>query len=291
MFDDAQKEPEDIFEQTDQAAPQVPPPTQPEAAPAPAEPAPVPATPEPAPAPTPEPAAQPEAAADQASYEEQLAAYEQQKAAYEAQQQAAASAPAPEQVAAPEPQVYADPAQAMSGADYGDAGKGNWKAIMLVAASILVIVAAFFISMKILGSRGETTPEPPEELSPTIDVIEDDAAVIEEEPVVEPEPEEEEEEPVIEEEPEEEEVDMTDSDKDGLTDLEEAVLGTSPESPDTDGDGLYDYEEAMTWQTDPLNPDTDGDGFQDGAEVSGGYDPNGDGELLTVPDEEDDATK
>lgn len=41
---------------------------------------------------------------------------------------------------------------------------------------------------------------------------------------------------------------------------------------DTDGDGLTDAEEAALG-TDPHNPDTDGDGFDDGVEVSQGSDP------------------
>jgi len=71
-----------------------------------------------------------------------------------------------------------------------------------------------------------------------------------------------------------------DSDKDGLTDAEEELLGTDSNSTDTDGDGLFDYEEAKTYNTNPLNPDTDGDGFLDGQEVKGGYNPNGPGKLL-----------
>lgn len=58
-----------------------------------------------------------------------------------------------------------------------------------------------------------------------------------------------------------------DSDGDGLTDREEAMLGTDPFNPDTDGDGLTDGEEVKIYHTDPLNPDTDGDGLSDGAEV------------------------
>ncbi|MCX7007999.1 MAG: OmpA family protein [Kiritimatiellaeota bacterium] len=58
-----------------------------------------------------------------------------------------------------------------------------------------------------------------------------------------------------------------DSDGDGLTDREEAALGTDPFNPDTDGDGLTDGEEVKIYHTDPLNPDTDGDGLSDGAEV------------------------
>ncbi len=58
-----------------------------------------------------------------------------------------------------------------------------------------------------------------------------------------------------------------DSDGDGLTDAEEAVIGTDPYNPDTDGDGLSDYDEVRVYKTNPLNPDTDLDGLTDGAEV------------------------
>jgi len=43
-------------------------------------------------------------------------------------------------------------------------------------------------------------------------------------------------------------------------------------SKDSDGDGLTDLEEARLG-TNPFNPDTDGDGFLDGIEVATGYDP------------------
>ena len=42
-----------------------------------------------------------------------------------------------------------------------------------------------------------------------------------------------------------------DSDGDGLTDLQEIVLGTDVSDPDTDGDGFSDLLEAAR-QTDPL---------------------------------------
>ncbi|MBA3047515.1 thrombospondin type 3 repeat-containing protein [Patescibacteria group bacterium] len=71
-----------------------------------------------------------------------------------------------------------------------------------------------------------------------------------------------------------------DSDQDGLTNQEEAGLGTSSESVDSDGDGLFDREEVKVYQTDPLNADTDGDGFLDGEEVKDGYNPNGPGNLF-----------
>jgi hypothetical protein len=73
-----------------------------------------------------------------------------------------------------------------------------------------------------------------------------------------------------------------DSDGDGLTDVEEAQLGTDPLKIDTDNDGLNDREEVKIYLTDPNNPDTDGDGYQDGAEVRAGYNPKGPGRLLIV---------
>ncbi|MFT6045670.1 MAG: hypothetical protein ACI9WC_001371, partial [Arenicella sp.] len=95
-----------------------------------------------------------------------------------------------------------------------------------------------------------------------------------------------------------------DQDDDGLTNDEEAILGTDPTNPDTDGDGLKDGEEVITTNpsdacdpdpnvgacdqdddgltndeeaaagTDPTNPDTDGDGYNDGEEVTGVDDPS-----------------
>jgi len=58
-----------------------------------------------------------------------------------------------------------------------------------------------------------------------------------------------------------------DSDGDGLTNSEEAQIGTDPLNPDTDGDGLGDGEEVKTYATNPLVPDTDSDGLGDGEEV------------------------
>ncbi|MFA5317976.1 MAG: hypothetical protein WC323_00660 [Patescibacteria group bacterium] len=76
---------------------------------------------------------------------------------------------------------------------------------------------------------------------------------------------------------------ITDSDKDGMTDGEEKRLGTDPNSSDTDGDGLFDREEIRVYKTDPINPDSDGDGYSDGAEVKNGYNPNGQGKLYELP--------
>ncbi len=73
-----------------------------------------------------------------------------------------------------------------------------------------------------------------------------------------------------------------DSDQDGLTDREEADLGTDSYNPDTDNDGLTDREEAKVYKTDALSADTDGDGYQDGAEVTQGYNPLGPGKLLEI---------
>lgn len=58
-----------------------------------------------------------------------------------------------------------------------------------------------------------------------------------------------------------------DSDFDGLLDLEEAALGTSPANPDSDDDGLDDGQE-VEQGTHPLDEDTDGDGLLDGEETN-----------------------
>ncbi|HBQ58971.1 MAG TPA: hypothetical protein DD671_04935 [Balneolaceae bacterium] len=80
-----------------------------------------------------------------------------------------------------------------------------------------------------------------------------------------------------------------DSDGDGLTDAEEAELGTDANSADSDGDGLTDAEEINEYETDPMNPDTDGDGLSDGDEVNSyNTDPNctdSDGDGLSDGDE------
>jgi hypothetical protein len=64
----------------------------------------------------------------------------------------------------------------------------------------------------------------------------------------------------------------TDSDGDGLTDLEEIIIESDPNDPDTDGDGLDDKQE-QDWGTDPNEVDTDADGINDYIEVSRGTDP------------------
>ncbi|PJA93948.1 MAG: hypothetical protein CO132_00695 [Candidatus Kerfeldbacteria bacterium CG_4_9_14_3_um_filter_45_8] len=59
---------------------------------------------------------------------------------------------------------------------------------------------------------------------------------------------------------------------------------------DTDGDGLTDVEE-VTYGTDPALEDTDGDTFLDGAEVENGYNPAGPGKLLSQNAKENDAER
>lgn len=66
---------------------------------------------------------------------------------------------------------------------------------------------------------------------------------------------------------------LTDKDLDGLTDAEEAKLGTDPNNSDTDKDGLMDNDEIKIYKTNPLKADTDADGKTDGYEVRRGTDP------------------
>jgi len=63
-----------------------------------------------------------------------------------------------------------------------------------------------------------------------------------------------------------------DSDDDGLTDQQEADLGTDPQLADSDDDRLLDGAEVDA-STDPLNADSDGDSYADGDEVTEGTDP------------------
>jgi hypothetical protein len=63
-----------------------------------------------------------------------------------------------------------------------------------------------------------------------------------------------------------------DSDEDGLTDAEEAELGTDPNNADSDGDGLADGVE-VELGTSPTTADTDGDGYTDAEEQAEGTSP------------------
>lgn len=51
------------------------------------------------------------------------------------------------------------------------------------------------------------------------------------------------------------------------------------EETDSDNDGLTDIEELKVYGTDPKEDDTDGDGYLDGDEVKKGYSPVGEGKL------------
>jgi hypothetical protein len=64
-----------------------------------------------------------------------------------------------------------------------------------------------------------------------------------------------------------------DPDGDGLTNDQEAELGTDPNDADTDDDLLEDGAEVNLHDTDPTNADTDGDGYLDGWEYNEGSDP------------------
>jgi len=68
-------------------------------------------------------------------------------------------------------------------------------------------------------------------------------------------------------------VNDVDSDEDGLSDSEEAELGTDPNLADTDGDGLGDGDE-VDGGTNPLASDSDDDGYTDLEELDAGTDPN-----------------
>jgi hypothetical protein len=75
-----------------------------------------------------------------------------------------------------------------------------------------------------------------------------------------------------------------DADGDGLTNLQEYLLGTDPHNPDTDGDGVPDGMEVKLG-TNPLDPDTDHDGLTDGQELALGTNPlNPDTDGDGIPD-------
>ncbi|MBI4437938.1 hypothetical protein HY631_03230 [Candidatus Uhrbacteria bacterium] len=154
-----------------------------------------------------------------------------------------------------------------------------WKPALLVVAIVVVVGAAFYLSVQILRSKTPVTPEPPAQDESAAAPVSNSGAEEEETSVpsdLSDQGAEEEKKPS-----------SADTDKDGLTNDEEEALGTSPRAADTDGDGLFDLEEVRTWETNPLNPDTDGDGYLDGEEVSGGYNPNGEGALREAPTESD----
>jgi RHS repeat-associated protein len=62
-----------------------------------------------------------------------------------------------------------------------------------------------------------------------------------------------------------------DDDSDGLTNDQEASLGTDPQVADSDGDGLNDGAEVNTHGSNPLLADSDADGMPDAYEVANGF--------------------
>lgn len=64
-----------------------------------------------------------------------------------------------------------------------------------------------------------------------------------------------------------------DSDNDGISNIDELKLGSSPSSEDTDMDGLDDGYEVNILKTNPIKDDTDGDGITDYEEIELGLDP------------------
>jgi outer membrane protein OmpA-like peptidoglycan-associated protein len=87
-----------------------------------------------------------------------------------------------------------------------------------------------------------------------------------------------------------------DPDNDGLSNAQEALLGTDPNDPDTDNDGIDDGAEVGNdgvvgaGDTDPLDADSDDDGLSDGAEIVGqdGSPNNGDETDPLNPDTDSD---
>ena len=67
---------------------------------------------------------------------------------------------------------------------------------------------------------------------------------------------------------------LIDTDKDGLVNRREFELGINPRFRDTDEDGLTDGDEAVVYWTSPVQIDSDSDGFSDLVEIKSGSDPN-----------------
>ncbi|WP_427501178.1 Ig-like domain-containing protein [Methylomonas sp. MED-D] len=65
---------------------------------------------------------------------------------------------------------------------------------------------------------------------------------------------------------------QADTDRDGLSDEQEAVYGSNVNDTDSDDDGLSDGDE-VDMHTNPIDTDSDDDGVPDGTEVQNGTDP------------------
>lgn len=155
------------------------------------------------------------------------------------------------------------------------APKNKKSIILLVLVAVVVIVAGAVLSKFIFFSNPPADNLPnvsnavPEKVNSNTTNINSVTNTVNVPPVVTP--------PVV------EPVVEPDTDKDGLTDVREAEIGTSSTKVDTDDDGLFDFEEVETYHTNPLLADTDGDSYKDGVEVDGGYNPNGAGKLFDLP--------
>jgi hypothetical protein len=175
-------------------------------------------------------------------------------------------APAAAAPVAPPPAPIENPIPVETPAPRG--GGFPWKGILIAFAALLVVGAAAGLSFLVLSAR---TPPSSGNVPNVSNAVSEDTGTpsagttptpVTPAPAVtqptSPEP---------------------DQDHDGLTDVQEAQLGTDPSNADTDGDGLLDGEEVNIYHTNPLNPDTDGDTYLDGDEVRNGYNPNGPGKL------------
>ena len=78
----------------------------------------------------------------------------------------------------------------------------------------------------------------------------------------------------------------TDSDGDGLNDDVEIAEGYDPANSDTDGDGLNDKFEHDDPNLDPKDFDTDNDQIDDGFEIANGLDPNNPNDAALDSDED-----
>ncbi|KKU31778.1 MAG: Binary exotoxin B/Anthrax toxin B moiety protective antigen [Candidatus Uhrbacteria bacterium GW2011_GWE2_46_68] len=161
-------------------------------------------------------------------------------------------------------QATSSPASAPPSPIFSEPCMSTGKIILFVAGAVLVVAISGFISYYVLSARESVVPA-----IVTQEPTEQTTKPAEENPVIE--------QPVV------DDSAVVDTDKDGLTDEEEEILGTSPRSSDTDRDELYDYEEVRVYHTNPLSKDSDDDGYEDGVEIAGGYDPNGLGKLLELP--------